>query len=154
MKISCFGSRVSCSFRKALRAAATSGRSCSAACTLFFRVFVKSCGWILAKNAGEVSEYRQHAGEYFEPKVLFVAQAVRASLDDADFVVEPFDEAQRDFVLRFAVGGDSIPMAINHVGELLVGLQSLPLERGAPVLEENAAPSLRARSSRVGQRTP
>src|SRR5260221_12498738 len=35
MKISCFGSRVSCSFRKALRAAATSGRSCSAACTLF-----------------------------------------------------------------------------------------------------------------------
>src|SRR6266849_7413257 len=37
MKISCFGSRVSCSFRKALRAAATSGRSCSAACTLFFK---------------------------------------------------------------------------------------------------------------------
>src|SRR6266404_8212909 len=38
MKISCFGSRVSCSFRKALRAAATSGRSCSAACTLFLKV--------------------------------------------------------------------------------------------------------------------
>src|SRR6266446_2765599 len=37
MKISCFGSRVSCSFRKALRAAATSGRSCSAACRLFFK---------------------------------------------------------------------------------------------------------------------
>src|ERR1700680_4643023 len=36
MKTSCFGSRVSCSFREALRAAATSGRSCSAACTLFF----------------------------------------------------------------------------------------------------------------------
>src|SRR5258706_10341126 len=37
MKISCFGSRVSCSFRKALRATATSGRSCSAACRLFFK---------------------------------------------------------------------------------------------------------------------
>src|SRR5260370_36045984 len=37
MKTSCFGSRVFCSFRKALRAAATSGRSCSAACTLFFK---------------------------------------------------------------------------------------------------------------------
>src|ERR1700720_4692771 len=37
MKTSCFGSRVSCSFRKALRAAATSGRSCSAACMLFFK---------------------------------------------------------------------------------------------------------------------
>src|SRR5260370_22324026 len=63
------------------------------------------------------------------------------SLDDADFVVEPFDEAQQDFVLRFAVGGDSIPMAINHVGELLVGLQSLPLERRAPVLEEAPRPA-------------
>src|SRR5258708_33964850 len=37
IKIGCFGSRGSCSFRKALRAAATSGRSCSAACTLFFK---------------------------------------------------------------------------------------------------------------------
>ena len=37
MKTSCFGSRVFCSFRKALRAAATSGRSCSAACRLFFK---------------------------------------------------------------------------------------------------------------------
>jgi hypothetical protein len=37
MKTSCFGSRISCSFRKALRTAATSGRSCSAACMLFFK---------------------------------------------------------------------------------------------------------------------
>src|SRR5258708_6416220 len=37
MKISCFGSRVSCSFRKALRAAATSGRSFSAACRFFLK---------------------------------------------------------------------------------------------------------------------
>src|SRR5271167_1524816 len=37
MKTSCFGSRIRCSFRKALRAAATSGRSCSAACMLFFK---------------------------------------------------------------------------------------------------------------------
>src|ERR1700688_2115884 len=37
MKTSFFGSRVSWSSRKALRAAATSGRSCSAACMLFFK---------------------------------------------------------------------------------------------------------------------
>src|SRR5260221_304130 len=37
MKTSCFGSRVSCSLRKALRAVATSGRSCSAAWRLFFK---------------------------------------------------------------------------------------------------------------------
>src|SRR6266704_19209 len=52
------------------------------------------------------------------------------------------DEAQRDFVLRFAVGGDAIPMAIDHGGELLVGLQSLPLERRAPVLEKAPRPAL------------
>src|ERR1022692_163730 len=44
MKTSCFGSRISCSFRKALRAAATSGRSCSAACMLFFSLLRRICG--------------------------------------------------------------------------------------------------------------
>src|SRR5215207_4210043 len=37
MKTSRFRSSVGCSFRKVLRAAATSGRSCSAACRLFFK---------------------------------------------------------------------------------------------------------------------
>src|SRR5260370_41125481 len=37
MKTRFVGSRVGCSFRNALRAAATSGRSCSAACRLFFK---------------------------------------------------------------------------------------------------------------------
>src|SRR6266704_411802 len=36
---------------------------------------------------------RQYAGEDFEPKVVFVAQAVGATLDHPDIVVEPFDEA-------------------------------------------------------------
>jgi hypothetical protein len=33
-----------------------------------------------------------HAGEDFEPQILFVAQAVGAALDDSGFVVEPLDE--------------------------------------------------------------
>src|SRR6266851_5210369 len=37
MKTSRFGSSLGCRLRKALRAAATSGRSCSAACRLFFK---------------------------------------------------------------------------------------------------------------------
>jgi hypothetical protein len=93
--------------------------------------------WVeFTPKRGEASEHRQHAGKDFETKVLFIAYSVRASLDDADLVVEPFDEAERDLVLRFAVGGDTVPVAIDHVCELLVGLQSLPLERRAPVLEE------------------
>src|SRR5258708_30175771 len=98
-------------------------------------LFVKSCGWILTQNEGDASERWQHAGEDFGRKVLFIEQPVCSLLDDADFAVEPLDEAQRDFVLRFAVGGDAIPMTVNHVGELFVGLQSLPLERCAPVFE-------------------
>jgi hypothetical protein len=58
------------------------------------------------------SEHWQHASEYFDAKVLLVAQAVGVSLDDADFVVEPFDEAGRDFVPRIAIGADAIPMGI------------------------------------------
>jgi hypothetical protein len=85
-------------------------------------------------------KHRQRASENLDAKVLFVAQAVGASLDDSDFVVEPLDEAKRDFVLWLAIGGDAGPMAIDHVGELFVGLQPLPLERRPPVVEEAPRP--------------
>ena len=63
-------------------------------------------------------------------------------MDHADLVVEPLDEAQRDLVLRPAVGGDAVPMTIDHLGELLVGLEPLPLEDCPPVLEEPPCPAL------------
>src|SRR5437773_2589165 len=84
------------------------------------------------------SECRQHAGEDLEPKVLFVAEPVRATLEDADLVVQPLDEAERDLVLRATVGRDPLPVALNHHSELLVGAQALPLQRRPPVLEEAA----------------
>src|SRR3990167_9491607 len=90
------------------------------------------------------SECRQHAGEDLEPEILFIAEPVRAALEDADFVVQPLDEAEGDLVLRAAVGREALPMAINHRGELLVRPEALPLERRAPVLEEAARPALPA----------
>src|SRR5215471_20792258 len=37
---------------------------------------------------GPPSEFWQHAGQDLEAKILLVAQAVRASLDDADLVIQ------------------------------------------------------------------
>src|ERR687891_2528041 len=88
------------------------------------------------------SDRRQHAREDLEAEVLFVAQPVRAALEHADLVVQPLDEAERDLVLRAAVGRDPLPVPLNHRGELLVGTQALPLERRPPVLEEAARPAL------------
>src|SRR6266700_8236025 len=85
---------------------------------------------------------RQHAGEDFEPKVVFVAQAVGATLDHPDLVVEPFDEAERDLVLGPAVGRNAVPMTVDHRGELLVRCEPLPLEARPPVLEEAPCPAL------------
>src|SRR5271157_5815875 len=84
----------------------------------------------------------QHAGENLEAEIFFVAQAVGSALEDADFIVEAFDEAERDLVFRFAVGGDAVPMAIDQVGEALVGPEALPFEAGPPVLEETPRPTL------------
>ena len=42
-----------------------------------------------------------------------VAQAVCASLDDTDLVVQALDESEGNLVFWLAVGGDSIPMAID-----------------------------------------
>jgi hypothetical protein len=61
---------------------------------------------------------RQHAGEDLEPQVIFVAQAVGATLDHPDLVVEPFDEAERDLVLGPTVGGNAVglrPVPISAV---------------------------------------
>src|SRR6516165_5793603 len=84
----------------------------------------------------------QHAGENLEPQIFFVAQAVGAALDHPDLVVEPLDEAERDLVLKPAVGGDTVPMTIDHLGELLIRLKPLPLEAGAPIVEEAPRPPL------------
>jgi hypothetical protein len=77
-----------------------------------------------------------------EAKIFLVTQAVGTSLEDADFVVEAFNE-KRDFVFRPAVGGDAVPVAVDHIGEALVGSEALPLEETprpsfAPVVPELA----------------
>ncbi len=61
-------------------------------------------------------------------------------MDDANLVVESFDEAERDLVFWSAVSGDSIPMTLDHLGEFLVRLQALPLQADLPVIEEAPRP--------------
>ena len=63
-------------------------------------------------------------------------------MDHANLVVQTFYESQRHFILRLAIGGDAVPVTVDHRGELLVGLEALPLERGAPVLKEAPSPTL------------
>ena len=63
-------------------------------------------------------------------------------MQDADLVVEPLDHAQAELVIRVAVGGNAGPVAIDHVGELLVGFEPLPLEGVAPAIEETPRASL------------
>lgn len=47
----------------------------------------------------------EYSSEDLQSQVFFVAQPVCLSLDDADLVVEPFDEAERDLVFESAIGG-------------------------------------------------
>ena len=90
---------------------------------------------------GPASEFWQHAGQDLEAKILLIAQAVRASLDDADFVIQPLDEPQGHLVFRPAVSSNAVPMTIDHLGKLLIALQSLPFETCPPVLKELPRPS-------------
>ena len=74
--------------------------------------------------------------------MLLVAQAVSPTLHDPDLVVEGLDEAECDLVLGLAVGRDPVPVSVEHRREAFEGLEPLPLERGAPVLEEPPRPAL------------
>jgi hypothetical protein len=42
-------------------------------------------------------------------------------------LLNPSDEVERDVVLQPAIGGDAVPITINHLGKLLIGLEPLPL---------------------------
>src|SRR5712692_5783379 len=77
---------------------------------------------------------RQHASQYFKPQIVLVAQAIGATLDHADLVVQPLDEAERYLVLRPTVRGNAIPMTIDHLREFLIRLEPLPLEARAMVI--------------------
>ena len=89
-------------------------------------------------------DLRQHRSKDFETEILFISQSVGASLNHPDFIVEAFDEAQRNLVLREAVRGKSFPVPVDHFGEFLEGLQILPLEGCTPVLEELPGPGFAA----------
>src|SRR5882724_8210408 len=75
-------------------------------------------------------------------QILFVPQPIRAPLEDTDFVVEALHKTQRHFVLRVAEGRDPIPMTLDHLRKLLIGLEPLPLEGRTPSVEEPPRPAL------------
>jgi len=66
----------------------------------------------------------QHGSKNLETQILFVSKLIGAPLDDADLVVQPFDETQRDFVFRSAVSSDAMPMVLDHLSEFLIGRTS------------------------------
>ena len=86
------------------------------------------------------SNLRQHRGEDLQPEVFLVTQSVGSALDHPYLVVKALDEAERDLVFGLAVGGDAVPVSLDHLGKLLVRLQSLPLQARAPVVEELTCP--------------
>src|SRR5881397_1284531 len=80
-------------------------------------------------------------GHDLEFEVFLVPVSVGPALEDADFVVEPLDQAEADLVLRVAVGDDPVPVSLDHGCELLVGFEPLPLQALLPALEEGAGPA-------------
>jgi hypothetical protein len=98
---------------------------------------LKSCGRFLG-----VLDLWKHAGEDLKAQVLLIAQTIGTALQDADFVVETLDETEGDLVVGTAIGGDAVPVTIDHRSELLVGLKPLPFKCRLPVLEKTSRPSL------------
>src|SRR2546425_9820237 len=88
------------------------------------------------------SQLWKHRGQYLEAQILLIAQPIDAALNDPDLGVQTLDETKGDLVLWFAIGGNAVPMPLNHLRKLLVGFQPLPLEAVAPGLKEPPRPAL------------
>jgi hypothetical protein len=92
-------------------------------------------------RVGGFSQFWQHAGEDFQSQVFLIAEAIGAPLDRTNLVVEALDKPQGDLVLGLTVGHDAVPMSLDHAGEPLEGLQALPAQGRAPVVEEAPRPA-------------
>jgi hypothetical protein len=66
--------------------------------------------------------------------VSLIAHAMRPRLDDANLLVES-SRRRRALVSRLAMGGDPIPMTLDHLGELPVRHNALPLQAGLSLVK-------------------
>src|ERR1019366_7759956 len=57
-------------------------------------------------------------------------------------LLRPSTKPSETLFFRLAVGGDAIPMPIDHLGKLFIRCEPLPLQARAPVLEEAPSPAL------------
>ena len=83
---------------------------------------------------------RDKGCENLEIKVLHVPDAVRAALNHPYLIVESFHKTEGHFVIRTTVTDDTLPMALDHFGELLVRFEAAPFELLLPVLKELLGP--------------
>src|SRR5207253_2399721 len=79
-------------------------------------------------RVGNLSDFREHTRKDFQSQVFFVTEAIGSSLENADFVVESFDEAQSNLVFGVAIESDAVPVILDHLGELFERLETLPFE--------------------------
>ena len=68
-----------------------------------------------------ISEFWEHASEDFQAQVFLIPEAISASLDDANLVVQALDESQGHLVVGMAIGHDAVPMSLDHGGKFFVG---------------------------------
>src|SRR4030066_264758 len=87
---------------------------------------------------------RKRASQNFKTKIFFVPETVRSALNDSDFVVQSLNKTKGDLVFGPAVGSNTVPMTVYHLGELLLVFQALPFQLPAPVLEELSRPGFAA----------
>src|ERR1700752_5378122 len=92
-------------------------------------------------NFHMILDLPKHAGEDLQAQIFFIAQSVCASLNDADLIVQAFNEPEGDLVLGGTIRRNPLPMAINHLRQLFVGFKALPLQGNRPVLKEAARPA-------------
>src|ERR1700739_1951559 len=64
------------------------------------------------------SDSRQRASDDLQAQILLITQSIRASLDDSNLIVEALNEAKRHLVFWRAIGSNSIPMTLDHLGKL------------------------------------
>jgi len=90
------------------------GQDLQTVITRYLAVFFKDGSSRIRVGDPRASYRVEHASQDLEAEILLIAQAVGPALEDADLVVEAFNEAEGDLVLGLTEGGDAVPVPFDR----------------------------------------
>ena len=88
-------------------------------------------------DIGIIRQGRKESRNDFQPEIRLLATVIVPLLYRPDFVVDIFNCSSTEFVPGMTISANAVPVRLDQLRELQVGLQPLPIQAFFPALNES-----------------